>query len=75
MLDDALRGFLQAGILIGGCALVMLFMLPRDRGEFVISLCAALMGGFLVLAVVGMRLWANRLPRIDDKDTHDPGNV
>lgn len=76
MLNDALRGFLQAGIFVGGCGLVMLFMLPRDSAEFVISMCSALMGGFLVLAVIGLKLWANRLPRIqDEKDRHDPGNA
>jgi hypothetical protein len=76
MLDDALRGFLQAGILVGGCGLVMLFIVPRDRAEFVVSLCSALMGGVLVLAVIGIKLWANRLPRIqEDKDPHDPGNA
>ncbi|MCC7205889.1 MAG: hypothetical protein IT323_01195 [Anaerolineae bacterium] len=74
MLTDALRGFLQAGILIGGCGLVMLFMLPRDSAEFVLSLCSALMGGFLVVAVILLKVWANRLPRMqEDKDGDDLG--
>lgn len=76
MLDDALRGFLQVGILVGGCGLVMLFMLPRNSAEFMLSLCSALMGGFVVLAVIVMKRWASRLPQPqEDKDTHDPGNA
>ncbi len=48
---EALRGFLRIGMFIGGCGLLMALIEPRNSPEFVLSLCSALMGGTLVIAV------------------------
>ena len=51
---NALRGFLQIGIFIGGTGLVLAFIEPRDSPEFVLSVCSAAMGAVLVVAVAVM---------------------
>ncbi len=51
---NALRGFLQIGIFIGGTGLVLAFIEPRDSPEFVLSVCSAAMGAALVVAVAVM---------------------
>jgi hypothetical protein len=49
---EALRGFFRIGMFIGLCGFVMIFFQPRHSAEFVLSVCSALMGGTLMLAVV-----------------------
>jgi hypothetical protein len=52
MAHEALRGFLQIGILIGGCGFVLIFMQPPNSPGWVLSICSAIIGGVLVLAAL-----------------------
>lgn len=47
----ALKGFLQLGILIGGCGFITLFFVPRDSAEFYISICNSGIGLALIVGV------------------------
>lgn len=49
MAHEALRGFLQLGILVGGCGLVLIFTQPTNSPGWVLSICSAMIGGVLVL--------------------------
>jgi len=51
---EILRNFFRIGAFIGLCGFVMIFFQPRNSPEFVLSVCSALMGGALMLAVVVM---------------------
>jgi hypothetical protein len=46
---DALRAFLRLGMFIGGGGLLLALVNPTDSGEFVVSVCSAVMGGVLVV--------------------------
>lgn len=49
---EALRGYLAAGLLIGGCGLFLALFQPPGSPSYVVSLCSALIGGLLVVVVV-----------------------
>ena len=49
---EVLKGFARIGIFIGGGGLVLLLLEPHNSPEYVVSLCSALLGGFLLLGVV-----------------------
>ncbi len=51
---EILRNFFRLGAFIGLCGLLLVFVEPRDSPEFVLSVCSALMGGALMLAVAIM---------------------
>lgn len=48
--DHPVKGFLQLGFFVGGSGLVLALLQPRDSAEFVLSVCSAAMGGFIVAA-------------------------
>ncbi|MBE0691343.1 MAG: hypothetical protein IH587_14590 [Anaerolineae bacterium] len=43
---------MRLGIFIGGCGLLMVVLQPPGSPEFVLSVCSAALGGFLVAGVV-----------------------
>ena len=49
---EALRGFLQIGIFIAGAGFCSATVQPRDRGEFVVSVCSMAIGIVLIIGVV-----------------------
>lgn len=52
--NAALKGFLQLGVIIGGCGFITLFFVPVDSAEFVISLCNGAIGLALIAGVAVM---------------------
>lgn len=78
MSRDALRAFLRLGMFVGVCGLLMVFMQPAGSAEFYISICSALIGLVIVLAVVALvrldfpewlrRLAARRSPKDEEHD-------
>ncbi len=46
---DALRAFLRIGMFLGVGGLLLALVNPTDSGEFVVSVCSAVMGGILVV--------------------------
>ena len=71
MSDDSIRGYLQVGFFVGGCGLLMLFLQPPGSGEFILSLCSAIMGLGLVAGVIAFKRWAQRSAVPDEAD--EPG--
>jgi hypothetical protein len=59
MAPEGLRLFLRAGVFIALTALVLLFLVPPDSAEFVVSVCSLGIG----LVLVGLVILANRLTR------------
>jgi hypothetical protein len=55
MAREALRGFLQLGVFITLTGLCSAWLLPKDTGEFGISLCASGIG--LVLVIAALVAW------------------
>jgi hypothetical protein len=51
--------FLPMGFFLGGCGLLLAFVHPPNTPEFVLSVCSALMGGFLIMGAVIVR-WMGR---------------
>ncbi len=47
-----LQVFFRIGVFIVACGLSLVFFQPRDSPEFVVSICSALVGGFLILGAV-----------------------
>lgn len=60
MAANPLRGFLALGIFVGGGGLLLAFAQPPDSPEFVLSVCSAALGGFLVIGVAGLTRWLAR---------------
>ena len=54
---EVLKGLARIGIFVGGSGLVLLFLEPRNSPEYIVSLCSALLGGFLLLGVVIINRW------------------
>lgn len=52
-----LYGFLRIGVLVGGCGFLLIFLEPPGSTEFILSVCSALIGGFLVTGVVLISRW------------------
>lgn len=52
MAHEALRGFLQMGILVGGCGFILIFMQPPNTAGWVLSICSAMMGFALVIGAL-----------------------
>jgi hypothetical protein len=57
MAPEGLRLFLRAGVFIALTALLLVFLVPRDSAEFVVSVCSIGIG----LALVGLVILVNRL--------------
>lgn len=51
---EALKGFLQIGAFIGVTGLLLALVQPPDSGEFVVSVCSAMIGGVLMAAAAIM---------------------
>lgn len=49
---EALEGFLRIGVFIAGAGICSALMLPRDSGEFVVSVCSSMIGLLLIAGVV-----------------------
>jgi len=49
---NALRGFLQLGFFIAVTGFCSAWFLPRDSGEFVVSICAGGIGLTLIIGIV-----------------------
>lgn len=48
---EILKGFFRIGVFVGGCGFIMIFFQPRNSPEFVVSICSAMIGGFIMLGV------------------------
>ncbi|MBZ0277381.1 MAG: hypothetical protein K8I60_14645 [Anaerolineae bacterium] len=57
MSREMLYGFLRIGVLVGGCGFLLIFLEPPGSTEFILSVCSALIGGFLVTGVVLISRW------------------
>jgi fumarate reductase subunit D len=67
MSGEFLRAAMRLAILIFGLAIVMLPFQPRDSGEFVVTVVAAVVGALFVLAVIWLLRWsAPPIPAGDD---------
>ena len=51
-MNEALKGFFRIGMFVGVCGLIMIFLQPPGSAEFVLSVCSALLGGAILLAVI-----------------------
>ena len=51
---DALQGFLRLGMWLTVCGGLLALLLPRDSGEFVLSVCSAGLGIALLLGTMLM---------------------
>lgn len=60
MQNEALEGFFRIGVFIGGFGFVLIFLQPPNSAEFVLSVCSALIGFTLVLAVVVVKRYVKR---------------
>jgi hypothetical protein len=60
MNPDALRAFFRAGIFIAGLALLLVFAVPRESAEFVVSVCSLMIGLALIGGVVLVTLLTRR---------------
>lgn len=65
---EILRGFFRIGAFIGVCGLLLALVEPVNSGEFVVSVCSALIGGTLMLSVAILVRFTRRL---DDQQTID----
>ncbi len=54
---EILKGFARIGIFVGGGGLVLLFLEPHNSPQYIVSLCSALLGGFLLVGVVIIGRW------------------
>lgn len=54
---DAIHGFLQIGVFVGLGGLILAFLQPPESAEFVVSVCSAVIGWVLVLAVILVARW------------------
>jgi hypothetical protein len=52
MKRDALRGFLQIGVFIGGSGFLLALAQAKDSPEFIVSICSGFIGLALVIAVI-----------------------
>lgn len=59
MTPEYMRGFLRAGVFIALVSLLLIFLVPRDSAEFVISVCSLLMGLALV-GIIALISWLAR---------------
>jgi hypothetical protein len=56
---QVLRGGFRIGVLVFGLSALMLPFQPRDSGEFVVTVLAALVGGAFILGVALLARSAN----------------
>lgn len=59
MTPEYMRGFLRAGVFIALVSLLLIFLVPRDSAEFVISVCSLMMGLTLV-GIIALISWLGR---------------
>lgn len=71
MARESLQGFLRLGMWLGVCGLVMALVLPRDSGEFVLSVCSAVMGGVLIVGTTILIRWFARSTPTQEDDRDD----
>ena len=60
MNPDALRAFFRAGVFIAGLALLLVFAVPRESAEFVVSVCSLMLGLALIGGVMLVTLLTRR---------------
>ncbi len=60
MFGDGLKLFLRAGVFLVLVSLLLLFLVPRDSAEFVVSALSLVIGSVLVLLVLAAHGWGRR---------------
>jgi len=60
MNPEMLKGFYRIGIFVFGSALILLFVLPPNSAEFVVSLLSLGIGATLLLLIVVVNWYFNR---------------
>lgn len=60
MSPDLLKAFFTAGVFVAGTAIFLLFIVPRDSAEFVITVVSLGIGIVLMLLVWLMTWYTNR---------------
>lgn len=53
MARESLQGFLQIGFFLAFGGICSALAVPKDSGEFVVSLCSSFIGLIMIIAVVG----------------------
>ena len=71
MAREALQGFLRLGMWLGVCGLLMALVLPRNSGEFVLSVCSAVIGGVLIVGTSILIRWFARRTPVQEDDGDD----
>ncbi len=60
MFGDGLKLFLRAGVFLVVVSLLLLFLVPRDSAEFVVSALSLVIGSVLVVLVLAAHGWGRR---------------
>ncbi len=60
MFGDGLKLFLRAGVFLVVVSLLLLFLVPRDSAEFVVSAMSLVIGSVLVVLVLAAHGWGRR---------------
>ncbi len=60
MFGDGLKLFLRAGVFLVLVSLLLLFLVPRDSAEFVVSALSLVIGSVLVMVVLAAHGWGRR---------------
>lgn len=60
MFGDGLKIFLRAGVFLVLVSLLLLFLVPRDSAEFVVSALSLVIGSVLVVLVLAAHGWGRR---------------
>ncbi len=60
MFGDGLKLFLRAGVFLVLVSLLLLFLVPRDSAEFVVSALSLVIGSVLVVLVLAAHGWGRR---------------
>ena len=57
MAPEGLQLFLRAGVFIALVSLFMVFLIPRESAEFVVSVCSLGVGITLIVLVIVVNRW------------------
>ncbi len=60
MFGDGLKLFLRAGVFLVLVSLLLLFLVPRDSAEFVVSAMSLVIGSVLVVLALAAHSWGRR---------------
>lgn len=60
MFGDGLKLFLRAGVFLVVLSLLLIFLVPRDSAEFVVSVLSLLIGVVLVVLALAAHGWGRR---------------